>query len=207
MVPRDLKSAVAVFYPKDHVVTVKGVAGDKTTVRVLLNPVIPEGMTDGQIYENYSKISALDRREVQNAGKFSVDLKTGNAEPQFKVIIATSMKEVFQLKVRGPNIPEVLYLPSASYTPGSGKVTVSGQAGANDTVRALLNPTLPGGMGDDQIYDNYASIPALDKKEKQNAGNFSIDLLTHGVDPPYAVVVVTSAGDSAWPLVFTSGGT
>jgi hypothetical protein len=204
--PHDLKTAVAVYHPRDHKVTVKGVAGASTTIRVLLNPNVSEGMSDDQIYNNYAQIPALDKKEVQNAGHFFIELDTGDTYPPYGVVIATSANEVSWPEVKGQHGDEVLYSPSASHTLGSGTVTVTGQAGANDTVRALLNPTLPGGMGDDQIFDNYATIPALDKKEKQNAGQFTIILNAGMVGPPYTVVVVTNAGDSARPPVIVIGG-
>jgi hypothetical protein len=199
---REIKAAIAIYRPGDHVVNVKVVVGAKTTVRMLLNPNLPPGMAEDQIYANYASIPALDKKEVQASNQISVDLDAGDKDPPFRVAIATE-DEVRWVSDQGA---EVLFPTTASHAFMSDKVIVSGEAGANDTVRALLNPTLPAGMGDDQVFNHDSQVPALDKKEKPNAGSFRLELFNHGVGPNYTVLVVTNVGDSTRPPVTELGG-
>lgn len=187
------------YWEGGSTVTVAGVTGRDVTVRVLLNPRVPKGMNDNAIYENYEKIPALDKKEERHAGRFLLRLSAGDAAPPYKVIVALSDGTVEwpPVEERGA---EVVDSPSAEFSPATGTITVTGVAGANDTVRVLLNPTL-NGMPDGQIFDNFAIIPALDKKEKLNAGSFIITLNAGNVGPPHTIVIVTSAGDVIRPLV------
>jgi len=199
--PPILNSPVALYFPEGGIVTARGVAGARDTVRVLLNPIIPKGMSDDQIFENFATIEALDKKELENAGEFSVDLSVGTRDQPSTVIIATSAGKVARPRIQATGgLSEVLDEPAVAYLPGGGTLKVTGIAAPTATVRVLLNPDLTG-VPDNQIFARFAEIPALDKKEKQNAGNFTIFLDTHGVGPPHRVVIVTSDGDVARPLV------
>src|SRR5262249_36400190 len=117
----ELKSAVAIYRPRDRVVNVKVVVGAKTTVRILLNPNLPPGMTEDQIYESYASIPALDKKEVQSADQFSIDLKTGDTYPPYRVAVATENEVLWPETRRN----EVLIQTTASHTFMSDRVIVS----------------------------------------------------------------------------------
>jgi hypothetical protein len=198
--PPILNAPLAIFFVDRGKVTAKGVAGANDTVRVLLNPIIPKGMTDDQIYANFAEIEALDKKELKSAGQFSIDLNPGAVEPPFTVIIATSAGKVARPRVQTAGLAELVDSPAAVFQPGSGQIKVTGVAGPTETVRVLLNPDLTG-IPDGQIFELFPTIVALDKKEKQNAGSFTIFLDTHGTPPPYTVVIATADGNVARPLV------
>jgi len=207
MAERDLKTSVALYFPSEGKVTAKGVAGAKETVRVLLNPIIPKGMSDDQIFENFAKIQAVDKKEIKNAGQFSVDLNAGTAtDPNFTVVIATA-QQVARPRVRTAGfVAEVVDSPAAVLQPGTGQIKVTGVAGATETVRLLLN-LVPNGIPDNQMFARFAEFVALDKKEKPNAGSFTVNLDTHGTPSPYAVAIATADGNVARPVVeMPSGG-
>jgi uncharacterized protein (DUF433 family) len=198
--PPILNAPVAIYFADRGKVTAKGVAGHNDTVQVFLSPIIPKGMTDDQIYANFAQIEALDKKEVKNAGQFSIDLNPGTTEPPFTVIIATSAGKVARPRVQPAPLAEVLLGTEADYQLASGLIKVTGVAGPTETVRALLNPDLTGIL-DSQIFERYPTIAAEDKKEKTNAGSFTLFLDPHGKPGPYRVVVVTNVGNVERPDV------
>jgi len=86
-----------------------------------------------------------------------------------------------------------LSVTRAEYISASKIVRVVGTGGVNVTVKALLNPELQG-ESDQKVFDNYMSIPALDKQLKDNAVTFQLDLATGNTSPPFNLVVVASHG-------------
>ena len=86
-----------------------------------------------------------------------------------------------------------LNVTRAEYIPAAKKVRVEGTGGVNITVKALLNPVLHG-ESDEQVFNNYGSISALDKQEKSNAVTFQFDLATGNTPSPFNLVVVASHG-------------
>jgi hypothetical protein len=78
------------------------------------------------------------------------------------------------------------------YSQANKTVTVEGTAGTGITVRALLNPNLTGYPSDQAIYQNWAVIPALDRKEKVNAATFLLVLNAGDSQGPFEVKVVTA---------------
>jgi hypothetical protein len=86
-----------------------------------------------------------------------------------------------------------LKVTRAEYMPAAKKLRVEGTGGVNITVKALLNPNLHG-ESDEQVFNNYDSITALDKKQKSNAVTFQFDLATGDTSPPFNLVVVASHG-------------
>src|SRR5262245_14525994 len=88
----------------------------------------------------------------------------------------------------------------AVYSGANETVTVTGVSGPTETVRVLLNPDLTG-VPDNQIFAQFATIPALDKKEKKNAGSWTIVLNAGASTPPFTLVVVTSDGNVERPAV------